>query len=183
MVLLDPPAQDIAAFAPAWTKTETQLNIRRFAFIGQCEAAAEKRLLGPPPAAWKGCLAGPDPLANAKVNAAIRAWKSRPAFWRTLLSELQDNVAVFGHPVSSTETHDAMPLLVMTAAGAYADAPVKLRQSLEAARNRTQAKIVATSSRGRRQLVPNSSHDIQLDQPQVVAQAVKHMLRPDIREP
>lgn len=61
---------------------------------------------------------------------------------------------------------------MLTAEGTYADAPQDVRKSLEAARDQTQAKIVATSARGERQVVANSSHDIQLDQPEVLAKAV-----------
>jgi pimeloyl-ACP methyl ester carboxylesterase len=177
LVLIDPPAQDIAAFAPDWAKGEAAMNARRFDFIRQCEAGAEKHALASPPPELRNCVAGGNPLASDKVNAATADYKSKPAFWRTLLSELQDNVVVFGQPVSPDEKHGSLPLIVLTAANTYADAPKEVRKSLEAARDQTQAKIVATSARGERLLVDNASHDIQLDQPQVVAKAVTKMLR------
>ncbi|HUW54980.1 MAG TPA: alpha/beta hydrolase [Rhodanobacter sp.] len=177
LVLIDPPAQDIAAFAPAWAKDETAMNARRFDFIRRCEAGAEKQALASPPPELRHCVAGGNPLASDKVNAATAYYKSRPAFWRTLLSELQDNVVVFGQPVSPDEKHGSLPLIVLTAANTYADAPRKVRKSLEAARDKTQAKIVATSTRGERLRVDNSSHDIQLDRPEVVAAAVRKVLR------
>jgi pimeloyl-ACP methyl ester carboxylesterase len=177
LVLIDPPAQDVAAFAPDWARDEAAMNARRFDFIRQCEAGAEKHALASPPPELRDCVAGGNPLAGDKVNAAIAGYKSRPAFWRTLLSELQDNVAVFGQPVSPDEKHGSLPLIVLTAANTYADAPRQVRKSLEAARDRTQAKIVATSTRGERLLVDNASHDIQLDQPEVVAKAVAKVLQ------
>jgi pimeloyl-ACP methyl ester carboxylesterase len=177
LVLIDPPAQDIAAFAPDWARDETAMNAQRFDFIRQCEAGAEKHALASPPPELKDCVAGGNPLASDKVNAATADYKSRPAFWRTLLSELQDNVMVFGQPVSPDEKHGSLPLIVLTAANTYADAPGEVRKSLEAARERTQAKIVATSTRGERLLVDNASHDIQLDRPEVVAKAVTSVLR------
>ncbi len=177
LVLIDPPAQDVAAFAPDWAREETAMNARRFDFIRQCEAGAEKHALASPPPELKDCVAGGNPLASDKVNAVTADYKSRPAFWRTLLSELQNNVVVFGQPVSPDEKHGALPLIVLTAADTYADAPKELRKSLEAARDQTQAKIVATSARGERLLVDHASHDIQLDQPAVVAKAVTRMLR------
>lgn len=177
MVLLDPPGQDIAAFAPAWAKSEDEMNARRFAFIRQCEAGAEKNQLASPPPELKACLAGGNPLASAKLNSVTVAYKSKPVFWRTLLSELEDNAAVFSQPVSPNEAHGAMPLIVLAAANTYADAPAGVRKALEAARDKTQTQIVATSTHGERWLVSNSSHDIQLDQPAVVAEAVTKVLQ------
>lgn len=178
MVLVDPPAQDIAAFAPGWQRDESELDKQRFTFIRACEAAAGKGTLAKkPPAGMERCLAGDDPLADARVNAATRTWKSRPGFWRTLLSELQDNARVFADPVSDRESHGAMPLLVLSASDTYADAPAKLHTALEAAREKTQTDIAATSSRGRLIRVPHTSHDIQIDQPEAVADAVGQVLR------
>jgi pimeloyl-ACP methyl ester carboxylesterase len=177
LVLIDPPAQDVAAFAPDWARDEVAMNARRFDFIRQCEAGAEKHALASPPPELRDCVAGGNPLASDKVNAAIADYKSRPAFWRTLLSELQDNVAVFAQPVSPDEKHGSLPMIVLTAAHTYADAPQEVRRSLEAARDRTQAKIIATSTRGERLLVDDASHDVQLDQPGVVAKAVLKVLQ------
>ena len=177
MVLLDPPAQDIAAFAPAWAKDDDKLNVQRFAFIRQCETAARTGALASPPPELKSCLARANPLAGAKLNAQIVANKSKPAYWRSLLSELQDNAEVFNQPVPAHETHGSIPLLVLTASNTYADAPADVRRLLEAARDKTQAQIVASSSRGERQFVADSSHDIELDQPDVVAHAVTKVLQ------
>ncbi len=177
LVLLDPPAQDVAAFAPDWAKEDIASNAQRLAFVQQCLDGAEKGQLTTPPPALARCIAGPNPLAGAPLNASIHAQKSRPGYWRTLLSELQSNEQVFGPPVSSKETHGATPLLVLSASDTYADAPAEVRKALEAARDATQARIAASSSRGERITVQHSSHDIQLDQPEAVAQAVAKLWR------
>lgn len=177
LVLIDPPAQDIASFAPKWAKMETATNAQRFDFIRQCEIGAEKHVLASPPPELKDCVAGSNPLASDKVNAVVASYKIKPAFWRTLLSELQDNVLVFGQPVSSDEKHGSLPLIVLTATQTYADAPHDVRKYLEAARDQTQATIVATSTRGERHVVDNASHDIQMDQPEVVAKTVTEVLQ------
>lgn len=177
MVLIDPPAQDIAADAPDWARQEAQMSEQRFAFIRQCEAGAEKHQLASPPPGLERCVVGANPLASAKVNAAIAAYKYRPAFWRTLNSELQDNVTVFRQPVSTRENHGATPMIVLTAAGTYADAPAELRKTLDAARDKTQSRILATTTRGKRIVVDDASHDIQLDQPEAVARAVTTLLK------
>ncbi|OOG56489.1 alpha/beta hydrolase [Rhodanobacter sp. C03] len=176
MVLIDPPEQNVAAFAPEWAKSDKALNAQRFALIRQCETSAEKGTLVSPPA-LKACGVGPNPLASAKLNDVILAKKSRPGFWRTLLSELKDNAVVFSKPVSPKETHGSIPLIVLTAANTYAGVPASVRKALEAAREKTQAQIVATSTRGERLFVDNASHDIQLDQPEVVAEAITKVLQ------
>jgi pimeloyl-ACP methyl ester carboxylesterase len=177
MVLIDPPAQDVATVAPDWAAQEEQMNEQRFAFIRQCEAGAEKQQLASPPPALQRCVGGGNPLASAKVNAAIAAYKYKPAFWRTLLSELEDNMAVYRQPVSPSETHGSTPMVVLTATDTYADAPADLRKTLDAARDKTQAQILATTTHGERVVIDHASHDIQLDQPEAVVNAVAVILK------
>lgn len=177
MVLIDPPAQDVASVAPNWAKEEQQMSEQRSGFIRQCEAGAEKHQLASPPPALASCVAGSNPLASAKVNAAIAAYKYKPAFWRTLHSELADNMVVYGQAVSPKETHGATPMVVLTAADTYADAPADLRKTLDAARDKTQQQILSTTTQGKRIVVDHASHDIQLDQPQAVAAAVTALLK------
>ena len=176
MVLLDPPAQDIGRFAPAWQKDEDTLSVQRFAFLRHCEAAAEKHELTSTHKELSQCLGGPDPHASAKLNAVNLALMSKPAYWHTVLSVLQTNVEVFKQPVSKQETHGSTPLIVLSAANTYADALPRDRKGLEEARAHTQAQIVATSSRGTLVHVPDSSHDIQIDQPDAVVKAVRQAL-------
>ena len=122
------------------------------------------------------CVGGPLPWQSPAVAAADRARKLRPAFWHTLRSELAQNVAVFAAPVAAGESHGDLPLVVLQAAGTYADAPAAMRKSLEAARAATQRRIAASSTRGTLRQVADSSHDIELDQPQAVADAVIQVL-------
>lgn len=176
MVLLDPPAQDIGRFAPGWQKDEDTLSVQRFAFLRRCEVAAEKHELPSADPELSQCLDGANPLASAKLNAVNLALMSKPAYWHTVLSVLQNNVEVFKQPVSKQETHGSMPLIVLSAANTYADALPRDRKGLEEARAYTQAQIVATSSGGTLVHVPDTSHDIQTDQPDAVAKAVMQAL-------
>ncbi|WP_233843818.1 alpha/beta hydrolase [Dyella sp. 2HG41-7] len=176
MVLLDPPAQNIGQFAPGWQKDEDTLSVQRFAFLRQCEAAAEKHELSSTHKELSQCLGEPDPHASAKLNAANLALMSKPAYWHTVISVLQNNPVVFKPPVSKQETHGSTPLIVLSAANTYADALPRDRKGLEEARAHTQAQIVATSSRGTLAHVPDTSHDIQIDQPNAVAKAVMQAL-------
>lgn len=177
MVLLDPPAQDIGRFAPGWQKDEDTLSVQRFAFLHRCETAAEKHELPSSDPELSHCLGEADPLASARLNAVNLAHKSTPAFWHTVISVLQDNARVFKQPVPAHETHGSTPLIVLSAANTYADALPRDRKGLEEARAQTQAQIVATSSRGTLVHVPDTSHDIQIDQPEAVVKAVEQAMR------
>ena len=148
------------------------MSKQRFAFIRQCEKGAEQGLHASPPDNLKPCVSRTVAFADAKVTAAVVDYKMKPAFWHTLLSELQNNQVVFAQPVSPHETHGSLPLVVLTADNTYADAPAPVRKLLEAARESTQSHIVATSTQGKRIFVKNTSHDIQIDQPQAVASAI-----------
>lgn len=172
LVLVDPPAQDIAAVAPAWAAADVQMNTKRLEFVRQCGQAAEQGKLATPAPALSACVAASNPLASTAVNDAARANKLKPAFWHALLSELESNTVVFAKPVPASESLGAIPLRVLTAADTYADVPPSDRKALETARDRTQERIAASSTRGQRQQVAQSSHDVQLDQPEVVAKAV-----------
>lgn len=177
LVLIDPPAQDVAAFAPAWAKEEDAMGEQRFAFLDQCKAAAEKGQLASPAPALKNCVAGNNPMASAAVNASIAAYKLKPAFWQTLSSELRNNVKVFAQPVAAGESLGTLPLIVLSASGTYGDAPADVRPSLEKAKDKTQDAIAALSTHGKRITINDASHDIQLDQPEAVAKAVTEVVK------
>lgn len=175
LVLIDPPAQDVATFAPAWAKEEDAMSAQRFAFLDQCKAAAEKGQLPSSTPALTNCIAGDNPMASPALNASMAAYKRKPAFWQTLSSELRNNVKVFAAPVAKSESLGALPLVVLSASGTYADAPAEVRPALEKAKDTTQDAIAALSTHGKRITVTNASHDVQLDQPQAVANAVGEM--------
>lgn len=178
MVLVDPPAQDLGRFMPAqWMKDDATLNRQRDAFIASCEQGAERGALAKPAPVLARCIGAPAPWESPAVAAANHAHKLQPAFWHTLRSELAQNVSVFAPPVPADESHGDMPLVVLQAAGTYADAPAGMRKSLEAARDATQQRIVASSTRGELRKVAATSHDIELDQPQAVADAVTRVLQ------
>jgi pimeloyl-ACP methyl ester carboxylesterase len=182
MVLVDPPAQDLGRFMSApWMKDDATLNKQRDAFIASCEQGAERGELARPSPALAECIDGPAPWDGAAVAAADHARMLRPSFWHTLRSELAQNVRIFARPVPRDESHGDMPLLVLQAAGTYADAPATMRKRLEAARAATQQGIVATSTRGELRKVADTSHDIELDQPRAVVDAVLQVLKETTR--
>jgi pimeloyl-ACP methyl ester carboxylesterase len=182
LVLVDPPAQDLGRFMPAqWMKDDVAINKQRDVFLARCEQAAEHGRLARPSAALAQCVDGPAPWQSKAVAAADHARMLRPVFWHTLRSELAQNARVFAQPVSKDESHGDTPLLVLQAAGTYADAPADMRRQLEAARDATQRGIVATSTRGELRKVADTSHDIELDQPGAVVDAVTQVLEETAR--
>jgi pimeloyl-ACP methyl ester carboxylesterase len=177
LVLVDPPEQDLAAFMPAaWKADDIAMIAQRDQFLDQCEQAASAGKLAVPAPELQGCLRAPPPWMNERVAAAVAAYKQRPAYWRTLRSELAENAVVFSAAVSPKESHGAMPIIVLAASDTYADAPDDMRKPMEAARKSTHDAIAASSRRGRVQAVADSSHDMQLDQPQAIANAVEALL-------
>jgi pimeloyl-ACP methyl ester carboxylesterase len=177
LVLVDPPPQHVAEFSAAWAKTDNDMRAAGLAFYRACEAGAQRGQLNAPPPALKSCLRGRDPAYSTALNAAIRTSKSRPAFWQTVISVTESNGELFEQPVSPEEHHGAMPLIVLTADAAYADAPPADRKILEDAQNATHERIVATSTRSERIHVAGASHDVQIDHPDAVAAAIGKVVK------
>jgi pimeloyl-ACP methyl ester carboxylesterase len=173
IVLLDPPAQNIAEFSAQWQKTEDEGRAGELAAISACEQAAEKGQLDPPAPAQKDCLRGPNPQFSVALNAAQRAYKIKPAFWKTVLSVMETNGDLYRQSVSARENHGAIPLIVLEPDSTNADAPPADRKALDAATVKTHQLIAATSKRGKIMPVAHSSHDVQFDRPDAVVSAVK----------
>jgi pimeloyl-ACP methyl ester carboxylesterase len=173
MVLVDPPPQHIAEFSPAYAKVETEMAPAMFQAYRNCEQGAKDGRLAAPPPALQDCLRGPDPRYGDALNASIRANHSTPAFWASMISGAEGKGAVFEAPVAADETHGDKPLLVLTAANAYADADPGDRKALEAAQDKTHAAIAATSTRGERIRVEGASHELQADKPEAVLDAIR----------
>ena len=86
-------------------------------------------------------------------------------------------MVVFEEPIAPKESHGAIPLIVLTADSTFDDAPPDGKKALEAARQKTHKLLVATSTRGERRWVAQSTHDMQLDQPAAVATAVADVIK------
>jgi len=177
LVLLDPPAQNVGEFSPQWQKTEDEGRVAGLAGIAACEKAAEEMQLDPPAPGAKNCLRAPNPQFSPALNAAQRAYKLKPGFWKTVLSVQQTNGELFSRPVSAQEKHGAIPLLVLAPDATNADAPAQDRKALDAATAKTHRLIAATSTRGKIIPVAHSSHDVQFDRPDAVAAAISEAIR------
>ncbi|WP_141233548.1 alpha/beta fold hydrolase [Lysobacter antibioticus] len=178
LVLLDPPEQGAAQAMPAqWKAQDAAMVERRDALLTACERAAEAGRLQTPEPATQSCLRPPPPWMGEAVAGSIRANKLKPGYWRSLRSELESNRAVFAAPVPAKESYGAIPLRMLVADAAYQGVPEEVRIAMERARAQTHRRILAASAASRRIDLPGSSHDVQLDRPQAVADAVRDLMR------
>ena len=181
IVLVDPPPQRISDFSKDWVKTDNAMHENVIAFAKMCEKAASAGGLAKPTGDAAKCIRPPDPRYPDALNAAIHAQKQKPPFWHTLISEFETNMTIFEEPVSPKESHGATPLIVLVADGSFADAPPDGKTAMEAAQQKTNKLILATSTRSERRLIANSSHDMQFDQPDAIVAAVADAIR-QVRE-
>lgn len=180
LVLVDPPEQNLAAFMPPeWKAENIAASARRDEFLEQCQQAMRADASAPPAPGAQGCLRPPPPWMSERVAAAVSAYKHRPGYWRTLRSELAENGAIFGTAVPPDESHGSIPLVVLTASDTFARVPAHMRTNMETARKATHDAIAASSRNGRVQVVDGSSHDMPIDQPQAIADAVSAVLQGD----
>ena len=179
LVLVDPPPQRISDFSADWVTTDNEMHEKVIAFATQCEKAASAGELRKPAGELDKCIRPPDPNYPDALNAAIHALKEKPPFWHTLISEFQTNMTLFEQPVSPEESHGEMPLIVLSADSTFAGAPPEGKSAMESAQQKTHKLIVATSTRGERRWIANSSHDMQFDQPQAIVAAVADLIKQD----
>ena len=121
----------------------------------------------------KDCLRPPNPEFSAALNEAQHKNKTRPAFWQTIISLSEANSGLYKQPVARSESHGATPLVILQPDAPFADAPPEIQKPMEQARLKTQQAIAATSTRSKIVPVAHSSHDVQLDRPEAVVEAVR----------
>jgi pimeloyl-ACP methyl ester carboxylesterase len=172
LVLLDPPPQNVGEFSPEFEKADAEEHTGMIAAVRNCEQGAKTGRLEAPAPEYKDCLRGPNPQFSAELNAAMHANKIKPAFWQTIISITVSNVDLYKQPVSKAESHGAMPLVILQPDAPFEDVPPEFHEPMEQARQKTQRAIAATSTRGKIVPVVHSSHDVQLDRPDAVVDAV-----------
>lgn len=170
LVLLDPPPQNVGEFSPDFESADDMEHNGLLAAIRHCSKGAEAGKLDAPE--FKDCLRPPNPRFSSALNAAIHANKTRPAFWQTIISITEANADLYRQAVSKSESHGATPLLILQPDTPFEDVPPEFRKPMEQARQKTQQAIAATSTRGRIMPVAHSSHDVQIDRPDAVVEAV-----------
>lgn len=173
LVLLDPPPQNVGEFSPEFEQADAAERAGMLAAVRNCAKGAAAGKLDASLPEYKDCLRGPNPQFSAALNAAMHANKIKPAFWQTIISITETNADLYKQPVSKTETHGALPLVILQPDAPFEDVPPELRKPMEQARQKTQQAIAATSTRGKIVPVAHSSHDVQIDRPDAVVEAVR----------
>jgi hypothetical protein len=125
----------------------------------------------------QGCLRAPPSWMSEQVANAVRQNKSKPSYWRTLRSELAQNVGLFAAPVSANESYGTIPLVLLRADAKEEGVPEAVQEVINAKRRQTHARILSASTRSISIDVPGASHDIQLDRPEAVVSAVETLLQ------
>ncbi|MGB6986988.1 MAG: alpha/beta hydrolase [Candidatus Aquilonibacter sp.] len=172
MVFVDPSASGqeelLSSNFPKYSAFEAQ----QLAMLHQCADDPTQ----------KQCAQPADPHVSAALNAVIRAMIRAPAAWQDPASELdsfgEDTTEVNG----AIHGYGAMPLIVLTATedlkalqatmGA-SDAQVTIVQKGWISLH---DQLAAQSSRGINCVIPHTSHYIQIDQPQVVIDAIRQVV-------
>jgi pimeloyl-ACP methyl ester carboxylesterase len=174
MLLVDPSEQGADAQMPEdWQQQIAPMHVQREALLSACEDAAAE---GDTEAIKQRCLRAPAPWMSERVAAATALNKSKPAYWRTLRSELANNLAVFAEPVPVDESYGSIPLVLLSASEQAQDAPPEVLKVIAAARQQTHGRILAASTLSSAVEVAGTGHDIQLDQPEAVVSAVRGLL-------
>lgn len=177
LVLVDPPAQGSDESMPeSWKQADAAMLAQRNALLAACEEAAVAGQLDSAAPPLQNCLRAPPPWMGERVAAAVRKNKLKPAFWRTLRSELAENERIFSQPVPENENLGAIPLILLSAGEPYRGVADDVRPALETSHRQTHERILGTSTRSRERKVEGASHDIPMERPEVVAAAVKEMV-------
>ena len=177
LVLVDPPEHYIAQYAPDWDASERAATKKRFAFLQRCLDAATAGTLAEAEGDLRQCIAAPDPVWPEAVKASLRDYKLKPGFWRTIQSELANNDTLFSTPIIAVKDKSELPISILVAADTFAEAPSPLREAFEKSRDKTISEIAANTTRSYRVVVANSGHEMQMDQPQAVVDAVSKLLK------
>jgi len=124
---------------------------------------------------YKKCVGDPDSRFSQSINDAQAAYKATPRWQAAVASERQ---AIFYQSADETRatrrSFGDMPIIVLT----HSPYPKSKNESQEERDHRTllweslHLDVASMSTRGINEIVPNSTHYIQLEHPQIVVDAV-----------
>jgi pimeloyl-ACP methyl ester carboxylesterase len=189
MVLVDPAIPDqfarLRRASPALAASLEAVDRMGADDLRICEAAVKSGKVTPGSPYAEGCLVYP-PTYPPKTTAALSKLDVEPGRWAAKLS-LLENVELSGRlVVNPARNYGAMPLVVLTAAmpqsipnglpSAIAEGYAKGYPAYLAEWTRAHDELAALSSRGRNQLVSDSTHYIQVERPDVVIDAISEVV-------
>lgn len=174
MVLLDPSVEHqverMGKASPAYRRSMA-------GFVAAVEACSKGVIAGTVTAdmpASRTCIDPPSRTLPAAINAARRAQQLTPAYQRTAASELSSLAASSFELDTSRRSYGDLPLIVLTAAQSNTDpslAPAE-QTALDKAWWDAHADVARLSSKGSHRLVPDTSHFIPKDKPQLVIETI-----------
>lgn len=111
------------------------------------------------------------PGFSQKLNDSIHARDINATYWESALSERESDSAN-NAAVQALKTLGKVPLIVLSADGTHDYLPPAARKAANAAYRDGHKRIAASSTRGRVVPVDHSSHNVQEDRPDAIADAV-----------
>jgi pimeloyl-ACP methyl ester carboxylesterase len=171
IVLVDPVVADLATKAPKVAAQEAQLIAENTAGTRHCVDLAKSGALATmtPPA--EGCVHPAYPGFSQRLNDSIHARDINATFWEAALSEREAD-ATNSTAVRALKPLGKVPLIVLGADGTNDYLPPAQRKAADAAWRAGHERIAASSTRGRYVPVAHSSHNVQEDRPDAIADAV-----------
>jgi pimeloyl-ACP methyl ester carboxylesterase len=146
-------------------------------YSGCVDEAKHNLAAGTP--AYKKCVGDPDPRFSPAINDAQARYASTVRWQAAIASERQAVAYASADQTRATRKHYGdMPIIVLT----HSPYPKAQDETQEERNQRTllweslHLDVAAMSSRGVNEIVPNSGHYIQYDQPQAVIDAVKQVV-------
>ena len=139
------------------------------ASFAACARAAQAKTLPSPDPALARCNFTPLPGVTPRMNAVLAAAALRPSTWTTQASEYASIAGATSSALKrGRQSYGDLPLIVLTAGRSAAASP-----AWEAAHQA----IAARSTRGVQRTIAGAGHNLMLDAPQAVADAVAELAR------
>ena len=176
MVMVDSSSehQGPRMFAAKDARRRDRKNLKRLTKI---TSLARAGALTPAAAEYASAVGEPDPTLTPAVNAAVRAQRFSPIFWRALRSESLAFGARSSEEVAAAHRSlGDMPLIVLTAGRLAVSRTESATEAQQTAWSQMHDEIAALSSRGRRRTI-DCGHNIQLEQPRAVTVAIEEVVR------
>jgi pimeloyl-ACP methyl ester carboxylesterase len=178
MVLVDPSVEhQDQRFAAFFGPGAASLKASR-AGSAACLRAAENYADHPSGDTFAAlCIPQPRPNQTAAMTSAIESDAKRASLWRTRVSELDNLWTTTSDEIDKGRgRYGSMPLIVLTADGTYAAMPQPTRAVAEWVWRSVHQEIAARSTRGVERLVTGTSHQMVLDRPDAIVDAISQVI-------
>lgn len=186
MVLVDPEEEDW--FVSTWKLDPRQLSlVQEHADLDafyqeqrECVQQAEKGFVEGSKL-YKRCVGEFDPRYSAAINAAWQKQNRSVSYQQAVLTEDESNRDASADQVRAARRwYGNMPLIVLASSPTTklrTDEKREHREALNRVHDYLQDQMAALSTRGVRKVVPDSTHDIQMSQPDAVNAAIMEVLQ------